>query len=149
MELTWGQWNVSRGDVVASWVEALRVGMGLAILAFPPSTRIGSFPTAVLLSEADMEQSFSAKVDTWCGPEITLCFSLPLLLLQHKLPVLIQGIFVTAHLGHTLQQPIRDGWTSPPAPLFPLSSNSDGIGSFISPHLPYTLIMSSLQNSRW
>lgn len=55
---------MSRGDVVA-WVEALRVGMGLAILAFPSlPPGLAVFPTAVFLSEADMEQSFSwPKVD--------------------------------------------------------------------------------------
>lgn len=49
----------SRGDVVHVGVEALRVGAGCHTSISLSSTRIGSFPTAVLLSEADMEQSFS------------------------------------------------------------------------------------------
>lgn len=75
-----------------------------SISSLPPG--IGSFPTAVLLWSwhgAELQLAQSGHV-MWT--RTTLCFSLPLLgcCCKYKLPVLIQGIFVTAHLSHTLQQ---------------------------------------------
>lgn len=118
------------GGSSESWYGACHTSISLS------STRIGSFQL-LSLSEADMEQSFSwPKVDMWCGPEITLCFSLPLL----GCCCSISYSHNTRHICYCASKPHSpavisemDGHLHLPH-SFPLSSNSDGI-ALISPPL--------------